>query len=144
MTCSCGQSIALREIVLYTGLFNALGRVYGLISSRGAGYRFKMRDVRHLLGRTEYCRFGDLALSDGLVFKEGKAKYGLNLERCRDFFCGNLAVATRLWKNPVTGEISKEDYRTVGEIPKLREMLDSEGLYAAKYTPSLQMDLIKI
>ena len=70
----CGQNLAMREIMLYTSLFNALGRVYAMIRRRGSGYRFEMRDIRHLLGRNEYCRFGDLALSGGLVFKEEKAK----------------------------------------------------------------------
>lgn len=139
---TCGQSVGEREIVLYQGLVVALARVYRWLLDRRDGYRFTMREVRHLLSTSEYARFGDWVLFGGLVFKERKAHYGLNLERCRDFFEGRLAIPIRLWKNPMTGEIEKSETRTVGEIPRLLEMLNEEGLFVTRYRDPVQLDLL--
>ena len=104
----CGQCTSEREIALYRGLVTALWRVYKWCRQKGV-HEFIRKDVKHLFtNENDTARFGDWVLFGGLVYKKGKGHYGLNLERCNDFFSGELAIPTRLWKNPVTGEIKKE------------------------------------
>ena len=129
----CGQVIDKREIALYKGLVEALAEVYKWNREKGV-HEFKMRDIRHLIGQVNYARFGDWVFFGGLVYKNEKAHYGLNMERCREFFAGRSTIPTRVWKDPMTGEIEKCDYRTVRDIPGVVEFLNEKGLYEAKYT----------
>ena|SRR3990167_3734234 len=131
---TCGHNVDKREILLYRGLVGALSRVYGFSISQGK-HEFAMKEIRHLLGRNEYARFGDWVMFGGLVYKKEKASYGLNVERCKEFFQGKLAVPTKIWKDPVTGELEKLESKLIYEIPKLFAMLDSTGLYWPEYKP---------
>ena len=131
---TCGHIIDQREIALYRGLILALFRVWTYLLGENRGYRFTRKDIKHLLhSESETARFGDLVMFGGLVFKEGKACYGLNMERCELFFTGKYALPIRVWKDPITGQITPEDYRFIHEIPKLKDMFDKEGLYLARY-----------
>ena len=130
----CGSTVSERGIALYRGLVLSLGRVYLYVQRRGGGYRFSRKEVKGLFrNENDTARFGDLVMFGGLVFKEGKAKYGLNMERCEQFFNNQYRIPTKIWKNPVTGELRKEDYRTLSEIPGLHEMLDEDGFYQPQY-----------
>jgi hypothetical protein len=131
---TCGSIVSRREIALYRGLIVALYRVYEYVSLRGEGYRFTRKEIKHLLkSENDSARFGDLIFFGGLVFKEGKAHYGLNMERCREFFRNNLAIPTKIWKDPITNELEKTDYRKLRQIPSILEKLDAEGFYIANY-----------
>lgn len=132
----CGQNIAEREIAIYRGLVLALWRVYNFVKERGEGYRFKRKEVKHLFNsESNTARFGDWIYFGGLVFKDEKAAYGLNLERCQQFFMGSYKIPLRVWKNPVTGQIRKNEteFVRIDMIPKLRELLNEEGLYEWRY-----------
>jgi len=98
-----------------------------------------MKDVRNLIGKIEYTRFGDWKKFGGLVFTpehnddEGtKGLYGLNMERCGSFFKGFYKIPMKVLKNPVTGEITGIDYKTIREVPSLSSLMDS-GEYEAWY-----------
>lgn len=130
----CGSIVSPREIALYRGLIVALYRVYKFVQNRGQGYRFTRKEVKGLFkNENDTARFGDLVFFGGLVFKEGKAHYGLNLDRCEQFFQDKLAIPTRVWKNPVTGDVKKEDYKTLKQIPSIMDKLDAEGFYIVNY-----------
>lgn len=139
----CGSIISEREIALYFGLVRALWRVYQFVSGNDEGYRFTRRDIKHLFkSESDTARFGDWVHFGGLVFKEGKARYGLNRTRCREFFEGTLSIPKRVWKNPITGETRKDtaDYVFIDGIPNLKELLDAEGYYQWRYRDA-QKDL---
>jgi len=130
------DNITLREIALYRGLISALARVYRYVINRGLdSYYFTRKEIKELLkNENDTARFGDLVWFGGLVFKTKKAHYGMNMERCRDFFRGEHEIPTRVWKNPVTDELVKaEDYRLIGQIPGILEKLDEEGFYVSNY-----------
>ncbi len=64
----CHRIIDKREIAMYAGLAQALWQVFKWCGEKGK-HEFKMSEVRHLLGRNEYARFGDWVLFGGLVYK---------------------------------------------------------------------------
>ncbi len=91
------------------------------------------KDVKHLLGRNEYARFGDWVYFGGLVYKGSKADYGLNMERCAEFFAGRRQIPRSVFKNPVTRAITPGEYAYIYQIPNLVEFLDENELYIARY-----------
>lgn len=138
---ACGHIIDKREIGMFSSLVEALWQVYkwclewGLKQNQKQRHEFKMAEVRHMLGRNEYARFGDWVLFGGLVYKTKKAHYGLNLERCEAFFAGKTSIPGRIWKDQGTGELEKVDYKFIGEFPGLIQFLDGDLMYQAKYKP---------
>ena len=131
----CGHIIDKREINMFKGLATALWQVYKWCKEKGR-HEFKMNEVRDMLGRNEYARFGDWVLFGGLVYKNSKAHYGLNMERCAEFFKGTLQIPLSLWKDPITGKVSeKGEYGTIHEIKGLITFLDDDYLYQAQYKP---------
>jgi hypothetical protein len=130
----CGQIISLREIALYRGLVLALWRVYQYILQCNRGWSFTRKEIKHLFAsENDTARFGDWVLFGGLVFKEKKAHYGINLNRCRDFFEGNLSIPIRVIKNPVSNMITPLDYKTINNIPSIMTFLNEDGYYVPRY-----------
>jgi len=128
----CGSIISRREISIYRGLIFALAKVYKTCKKDGT-HEFEMKDIKHLLGHNNYARFGDLVMFGGLVYKRGRAKYGLNMERCEDFFAGRTTMPTRILKDPVSKQIEVIEYKDITGIDDLVKFLDESGLYAPKY-----------
>lgn len=129
----CGSIISEREIGLYTGMVSALWRVFNWCKTNNV-YKFNRKDVKHLFrNENDTARFGDWVMFGGLVFKEGKAHYGLNMQRCELFFANRYSIPKRLYKNPITNAIRVPEYTTIRGIPKLTAFLDSDGDYIARY-----------
>lgn len=129
----CGHIISEREIALYRGLVRALWKVFVFCKDKNI-HEFTRKDIKHLFSNeNDTARFGDWVMFGGLVYKNKKASYGLNLERCHDFFRGEYSIPIRVWKNPVTKVITKGEYKTIHEIPKLKDMLNSDMEYVARY-----------
>jgi len=133
-TCpTCGQNTSEREIALYRGLVNALWRVYKWSMEKKEN-EFTRKDIKHLfVNENDTARFGDWVMFGGLVYKQGKGRYGLNTERCDQFFKGDYKIPTRIWKNPITRELRKEEYKSVGEIPSILSMLNDDREYTVRY-----------
>ncbi len=129
----CGQIIDKREIALFKGMYEALAIAYEWCMEHQT-YHFQMKDIRDRIGKNEYARFGDWVYFSGLVFKDGKASYGLNIGRVRGFLFEDREISICGWKDPKTGEFTPSRYGTKNNIPGLQKFLDDRGLYAAKYT----------
>lgn len=130
---TCGHIVSERRIGLYKGMATSLWRVYQWCLEKRV-HEFSRRDIRHLLANeNDTARFGDWVMFGGLVYKHGKGHYGLNMERCKKFFVGEYEIPLVIWKNPVTGELRKENYRMVNGIPSLMSMLNEKGEYVAQY-----------
>lgn len=130
----CGQNIKRpREIGLYMGLVSALWKVYRWCEDKNV-HEFSRKDIKHLFrNENDTARFGDWVWFGGLVYKHGKGKYGLNLERCNEFFIGNLAIPTLIIKNPISGQITKERYKSIHEVPSIMEYLNSEMEWVSRF-----------
>lgn len=132
-TCGHRHTTDLREIAMYKGLAQGLWAAYIWCRQKGT-HEFSRRQVNQLMGQVAYSRFVDWVYFGGLVYKQGKGHYGLNMERCEQFFTNKLAIPTRLWKDPITKSIvEKTDYKTIREIPNITEFLDSDHQYIALY-----------
>lgn len=125
-----------RVISLYKGLVTALWEVFKWCEEKGI-HEFEMANIKHLLGKNEYARFGDLVMFSGLVYKKGKGNYGLNIERCGAFFSGVEPIAIELEKNPLSGELTQKRWARINEIPSLLTFLDENWRYIAKYKQPL-------
>jgi len=135
ITCPhCGSTLSERQIAMFDGLVLALWNVFKWCEQSGI-HEFKRKDIKHLLhGDNQTARFGDWVLFGGLVYKpNGKGSYGLNIQRCQQFFSGSLSIPTSIWKNPITKELRKEDYKFIHEIPSLGLFLDENQMYIARY-----------
>lgn len=123
----------------------ALWEVYKWAIEHGV-HEFERKDIKHLFkNENDSARFGDWVMFGGLVYKHKKAHYGLNMERCDEFFKGKYQIPTVIWKNPVTGELRKEDYRFIEGIPSIMKYLDTDRSYITRYrTPEIgsQMALL--
>ena len=128
----CGRIIDKREIGLFAGMVVALRDAYEFCA-RGGIHEFEMKQVRDMMDRNAYARFGDWVMFGGLVYKRGKAKYGLNMERCAAFFRNEYQIPTKIIKDPLLNTIDLQDYRYMKNIPNLSELLDENGLYKAQY-----------
>jgi hypothetical protein len=142
----CGSIIDEREIALFSGMVNTLKRVFDWCE-RNNKFEFKRKDVKHLIHTdNEIARFGDWIMFGGLIYRpenKGKGYYGLNRGRVIEFFLDEREIPTKIWKNPITGELKKEDYQTIKNIPHLAEFLDENDEYIARYREPKQGTLIR-
>lgn len=135
----CHQIIDKREIALFKGMYEALALAFDWCKTHKT-YRFEMKDIRDLIGKNEYARFGDWVYFSGLVFKDEKASYGLNLERVSDFLFKDRQICIAGWKDPITNEFTPSRWGTRNQIPGLNQFLTDKGMYESRYT-SAQLTL---
>lgn len=131
-TCGHEHTISEREIAMYRGLISSLWFVLKWCEDKGV-HEFSMKDIRHTLGQVNYTRFGDWVYFGGLVYKHEKSKYGINIERCREFFAGRRTIPRAVYKNPVTHTITKDDELYIHQFPHLTAFLDENEQYIARY-----------
>jgi hypothetical protein len=130
----CNSCILDRKVALYKELIDALYKVY-CWCGRKRKHDFEMKEIRHLLGRNEYARFGDLVRFGGLIYKPKlygktrKAYYGLNMARAKEFFAGTRTIPVQITLDQITNEIVGEVPCYVKEFPKLATFLRQNGLY---------------
>lgn len=130
----CGQNIKDREVGLYQGLIDALYAVYCWCGEKRK-HEFHTKEIKHLLGKNEYARFGDLVRFGGIVYKpegdDGKEKglFGINMARAKEFFAGTRQIPVWIVLNQLTNEIEDAKYVSVGEFPSLVQLLNEKGLY---------------
>jgi hypothetical protein len=141
----CGQIIGERKITLFSGMVSALKRVFTWCNAQNK-YEFQRKEVKHLFeSDNEIARFGDWILFGGLVYRpagKGKGWYGISKERVEKFFANQWEIPISLWKDSVTGEITKDEVGTIDRIPNLREFLDENREFVAQYRSPVQDILI--
>lgn len=131
----CNSNIKDRKIALYKGIIRSLYAVY-CWCGKNKRHEFEMRDIRHLLGKNEYTRFGDLVRFGGIVYKpkingeSKKALYGINMARAKEFFAGQREIPIQIILDQITGEtIGVVAMGGVNDFPELSAFLTKEGLY---------------
>lgn len=130
----CLSNIKDRKVALYKGLIDTLYKVY-CWCGQNKKHEFETKEVRHLFGRNEYARFGDLVRFGGIVYKpkiEGqseKALFGINMARAKEFFAGKREIPLQITLDQITGEIVDEVRGKVSDFPELSAFIKSNGLY---------------
>lgn len=132
---TCGQIISKRKIALYRGMVYSLSKVYKWCVENNT-HNFTRKQIKHLFkSENETARFGDWVMFGGLLYKpEGRRGiWGMNMQRTTNFLNGDYSIPTVIWKDPVTKQLTKEDYRFIREIPGLSRFLDEDGFYIVEY-----------
>lgn len=131
----CGQNIKDRTVTLYRGLIDALYEIYCWCGQKRV-HEFRTKDIKHMLGKNEYARFGDLVRFGGIVYKpktedkkSEKAYFGINMARAKEFFAGQREIPLQITLNQLTNEIIDAHYVTVKDFPDLVQLLNEKGLY---------------
>lgn len=132
----CNANIKDRQVSLTKELFLKLYKVYVWCAERKV-HEFKIGDVKHLLSKTEYANFSTLIrFGVGLVYRplddEGNDQngtYGLNMQRCREFFRGERMVTLQGKLNQITNEIFERIDGYFHEVPSLVEYIKENGLF---------------
>ncbi len=141
----CGASIKDRKVALYKGLIDSLYKVY-CWCGKNKKHEFETKEIRHLLGRNEYARFGDLVRFGGIVYKpkidgeSEKALFGINMARAKEFFSGQREIPLQIILDQISGEIVDEIRGKVGDFPELSAFIKTNGLY--DYEMPIQKSLI--
>lgn len=131
---TCGQSVNRRQIPFYKGMVNALWNVFQWCEQNHR-HEFKKREIKHLMDDVAISVFAYWRWFGGLVYNPDgvRGNYGLNMERCEEFFAGTLQIPVEIWTDPLTHEVEAKDYRTIGNIPHLSEFLDQNKNFIARY-----------
>ena len=135
---TCGQSANEREISLFSGMVDALFRVWQWCQQKNV-HEFSRQEIKHLfLNENEMARFGDWILFGGLVYRPDKRKghYGINGERVSAFFAGKLPIPRVIIKNPLMpiGEQLKMGTAIfISEVPNINTFLDENKEFIANY-----------
>jgi len=130
----CAGSIKDRKVAVYRGLIRALYDVYRWCGVNRR-HEFKTREIKHLLGKNEYNRFGDLVRFGGIVYKpkedgeSEKALFGINMARAKEFFAGKRDIPLQIVLDQISGEILSEVRGYVGDFPELSSFIGKNGLY---------------
>lgn len=134
-TCpTCGQSVNKRQIPFYAGMVTALWRVYVWCGERRR-HEFAKKEIKHLMGDVASAVFAYWRWFGGLVYNPDgiKGHYGLNMDRCEQFFRGNLEIPIEVWTDPLTHQIEVTQKGKLGQIPKIKDFLDANSNYVAMY-----------
>lgn len=129
----CNRNIKDRKIALFKGLMNALYQVYCWCGKENK-HEFETKEIKHLLGKNEYARFGDLIRFGGILYKpesgtNNKAHFGINMKRAKDFFHGKSQIPIQITIEQFTGKIVNEVRGSILDIPELYAFLNEDGMY---------------
>jgi hypothetical protein len=131
----CNGNIADRKVALFQELILALYKIYCWCGEKRR-HEFETKEIKHMLSKNDYARFGDLVRFGGIVYKpkgednkSRKAWFGINMARAKEFFHGDREIPVQITLNQITNEIIESKYVKVNEIPQLVTYLGEHGLY---------------
>lgn len=132
----CDRSIARYARQIDKQHVRSLWSIYRWCIEKGR-HEFELKEVKHLFGQQGYTKFAYLIHGGGLVYRHEQAHYGIHLDRCAEFFANKKAIPTKIWKSPLKNvEPILDEYRTLNEIPDIKEFLDENGQYLVEYHPA--------
>ena len=131
----CHSSIQDRKVTLFNELIDVLYHVY-CWCGKNKVHEFKTSDIKHMLDKNCYARFGDLVRFGGLIYRpknddneSEKAWFGINMGRAKEFFAGQREIPLQITLNQMTNEILESNYAKVNDFPSLAELINEQGLY---------------
>lgn len=119
-------------------MVTALWRVF-LWCEQNHKHEFKKKEVKHLMDDVVISVFAYWRWFGGLVYNPDgvRGNYGINMQRCQDFFSGKLEIPIEVWTHPLTHQIDVRRTGTINDVPGLQEFLNENENYIARYrTPA--------
>jgi hypothetical protein len=132
----CGQTINRREIVLTKIMVNALYRIFQYCKVNKEVEKnvawFTREEIRPYLlkmgSETIVATFGDWKfLSGGMVLKQGRGNWGLDMVKADAFFRGKWNVPLRVAKKGKSNIVEELERGSVWEVKGVEEFLTPEG-----------------
>ncbi len=136
-TCGHRHNIALREIALFTGMVDALFKVYKWCRETYQSSEIKREHFKHLFkNENQSARFADwVDILPSYITKSKPGYYTFDLDGIGKVLRNEITIPCRLLKNPVTGEIQRFDYQYVKDVPNLGSLVNEMNEYVARYQP---------
>lgn len=129
---TCGQSVNRREVQINAQQIRAMYQIYAECMDKGSSSFTRKEVSKYLTTETLVATFGDLKHTS-LFHKPAKGKYEINVERCRLFFAGRLAIPTKILKDPLKRIATALEYSFLNEVKNIKDFLDSEGQMIVRY-----------
>lgn len=131
---TCGQSVNKRLIPFHRGMVTALWRAYQWCEQNNTN-EFTKKQVKHLFDDVMSSTFAYWRWFGGLVYNPSgvKGHYGLNMQRCEEYFAGKLEIPTVVFVDALTREITTSHMATINGVPTLKRFMDENDNYVARY-----------
>ena len=138
----CNNSIQDRTESIYRELIESLYRVYKWCGMKKK-HEFRMMEIKHLLGHSDYSRFGNLRHYGGIVYKPVKGikssgQYGINMKRAKEFFQGLRSIPMKRVISRIDGNTVAETRVTIKDIPGIVDFLNEDGNYDHEFEPIIE------
>ena len=124
----CRQNIKDRKITLYGSLIADFYKVYRWCGKKRR-HEFQRKEINHLLSRNSHARFGDLIWFGGMVYKNGKSNFGINMKRTKAFFHNKAKIPGQVVINQLTNKIETRTYIDLSKVKQLSALINKDGLY---------------
>jgi hypothetical protein len=142
----CNGNIADRQITLYAGLIRTVYEIYKYLG-KNQKHEFNVKEVKALMSKNDYARFGDMVKFGGLIYKpkdesgkSHKGMFGMNMQRTKEFYRGERQIPVTIMLNQITNEILESNYVTVKDFPELHYQLTVDGEYNPKTVGQVKQD----
>ena len=124
-------------------MVRSLFAVWRWCIEKGVNEDVKRKDFKHLfLNENEIMRFADWKyFIPSMVYGDKRGFYSFDIKGLWKFFNGETRIPFRIIKNPLTGTIKHEDFRSIREVPKLMQFLDENQEFIVNYQSDSQSAL---
>ena len=126
---TCGQSVNAREEVLTRGYVEALWHVLQWCIDKNR-HEFTKDDVIQYLPKQGVVENFAKLRWFGLLYNPDdiNGHYGMNIDRIKKFFAGEVEVIIRLWKDPLATDPEKQfevtERGTIDKVPNISRFQD--------------------
>lgn len=133
----CGQTINRREITPTKIMVKALIEILTYCKTNKKT-KFTREEIRpyilHMGSETITATFGNwIYFGAGMIFKEGKGNWGLNIERVEKFLKGDWIIPLKVAKKGKSNDIEVLESGTVWKIKGVQELMTPEGQFPIFY-----------
>lgn len=130
----CGQTINSYRITLNKSMVRVAYKLYVYLKSKNQQL-FTRKEITECCQEvgTAYTMFGSWVYFGGLFYKEEKGHWGINFQRCDDFFHNRLSINSVLTKK-VKREYQLSDPVLCSEVKGVKAFLNDKNEWVSNYT----------
>lgn len=134
---TCGQSVNRRKIPLTKEMVRVMVAIHQWCEENGK-HEFSRKEIKHLfLTDVEIATFGNWVYFGGILYwpdeaKHTKGRWGMNMQRAREFIRGEKPINSIAWKDPLTKTIELGEPKFIHQIKGVEEYM-SGGVFIPEY-----------